>query len=91
MLIKSTVAVVLFASAVVAQTTIMNFTVDPTQIMPLTKCENPFYACSFSRRETDQSKLNGVVVNKIPVILFAAVTLAPTPATRYVHFSLRLS
>jgi hypothetical protein len=88
----STVAVVLFASAVVAQTTtIMNFTVDPTQIMPLTKCENSFYACSFSRRETDQSKLNGVVVNKIPVILFAAVTLAPTPATRYVHFSLRLS
>jgi hypothetical protein len=56
MLSKSIVAVVLlFASAVVAQTTIMNFTVDPTLITPLTKCENPFYACSFSRRETDQS------------------------------------
>jgi hypothetical protein len=43
MLSKSAVAVVLFASAVVAQTTIMNFTVDPTQITPLTRCENPFY------------------------------------------------
>jgi hypothetical protein len=48
MLSKSTVAVaLLFASAVVAQTTIQNFTVDPTQLTPLTKCEIPFYACSF--------------------------------------------
>jgi hypothetical protein len=46
MLVKSTLAVALLASAVAAQ--VSNITVDPSTINETTRGENPVYICSFA-------------------------------------------